>query len=253
MLRSLAFLALLSFSIPSLAAETITMANDPWPPYVLGDEADGSPAKAGIAVELIDLIFQQLENHDAQILLIPWRKALNGVKKGHFDGIPLLFKTPERESYMLFSEPLFPARTVFFYNMEKYPNGIRWKNYQDLSHFNIAVQHSFSIAETFDQQIALGVPLMVEKMNSDEDCFRLLIHGRVDLVATNEIVGQEYLKQLGVSSSFRASSQSLYEKPFYIGFSKKTDAHLLIPQINSVIGQLQATGEIDRVLGSTTP
>ena len=190
-----------------------------------------------------------MDTHDAQIVLIPWRKALNGVEKGHYDGIPLLFKTAERQAYMRFTEPLFQARTVFFYNTKAYPNGISWQEYSDLSGFRIAVQHSFSIAETFDQQIAQGVPLSVEKMNSDEDCFQLLQLGRIDLVATNEIVGKEYLKQFGISDRFKASSQSLYEKPFYIGFSQQTDAQHLIPQINVIIEQLRAEGEIDRILG----
>ncbi|MEH6470022.1 MAG: transporter substrate-binding domain-containing protein [Halopseudomonas sp.] len=224
------------------------MANDPWPPYVLGEAADGSKATAGIAVELIQQIFDRIEGAEAEIVLTPWRRALHGVEAGTYDGIPLLFKTPKREEYMTFSAPLFQARTVFFYKTASFPEGVSWDSFEDLTQYRIAVQDSFSIADTFDEQIAKGVALKLQKMDADRDCFRLLALDRIDLVATNEVVGRAFLEELGLQNLARASSQSLYEKPFFIGFSNKTDARKLIPAINGIINELRQEGVIDKII-----
>ncbi|MEH6652007.1 MAG: transporter substrate-binding domain-containing protein [Motiliproteus sp.] len=242
--------ALLWFFLSGLvfAQNGVVLVNDPWPPYVLGDAADGSQATSGIAVELINQIFNRIDGVDAKVLLTPWKRSLHGVAIGSYDGIPMLFKTVDREEYMVFSAPLFEARTVFFYKPARFPEGISWKDYEDLTGYKIAVQGSFSIADTMQKQIDNGVALNVAMMDTDKDCFRLLALDRVDLVATNEIVGQEFVKRLGLERKIIATSKSLYEKPFYIGFSKKTEARKLLPQINRVIHELQDSGVIDEII-----
>jgi polar amino acid transport system substrate-binding protein len=250
-MNRLCFLIILLVLFPTLtsAGDRVVLANDPWPPYVLGKEADGTKAAGGIAVELIRVIFDRVEEADAEILLIPWRRALDGVGNGTYDGIPLLFKTKKREEYMEFSAPLFKARTVFFYKTALFPQGISWKTFEDLTKYTIAVQDSFSIAEKFDEQIAKGVKLNLNKMNTDEECFRMLSFDRVDLVVTNEIVGREFLKKMKIQNQVSVSLQSLYDKSFHIGFSKKTEARKLIPVINKAVNELRAEGAIDKVLG----
>lgn len=249
------FLILSAFFIPfapgqSFGATKVVFVNDPWPPYVLGESSEFQVSSGGIAVRLIKEIYSHIDNMEADVYLVPWKRALLGLKTGTYDGIPILFKTPERIKYIDYSAPVFMARTVLFYRKADFPDGIKWESYNDLKEHVIAVQKSFKINETFKEQIKKGIPLKIFESDTDERSFFLLKHKRVDLVATNEIVGKEYLRRQSLQEEILPSKQAIYEKPFHIAFSRKTEAKNLIPEINKIIYSLKQNGTIQRIVNN---
>ena len=58
----------------------------------------------------------------------------------------VLQKTPEREKFLEYSDPLFKNRTVFFYARSRYPNGIRWNTLNDLTAYKIGVVDEHSVS-----------------------------------------------------------------------------------------------------------
>ncbi len=88
----------------------ITMCVDPdWEPYEkLTEDGDF----IGIAADLVDLVAQRL---DITIELIPtqdWEETIRLSKKGDCLIIPFLNQTPDREEWLVFTEPLFVDANV---------------------------------------------------------------------------------------------------------------------------------------------
>lgn len=46
----------------------------------------------------------------ARLLVIPWKRALMGVERGHYDRIPMLLKTAERGEYRSTRYPCWSER-----------------------------------------------------------------------------------------------------------------------------------------------
>lgn len=226
----------------------VSLVNDPYPPYVLGHDTSYQISPGGITVNIAKEIFSHIDNAEVEVYLLPWKRALRGVKSGLYDGFPMLLKSEERLQYFDYTIPIMKARTVLFYNKNKFPNGITWNSYKDLVQYKIAVQANFNINDKFKEQIRKGIPLNIYESITDEKSFQLLEFERVDLVATNEVFGKELIKKQQLQHMIISTQQALYEKPFYIAFSKKTEARLLIPKINQIIKELKQKGIIQKII-----
>ncbi len=253
--RTAAVLTLVAVSIlqiGTLSAQqtdrVVTLVGDPWPPYILGEL--GQEATGGIGVELMRAIFERIENTRVSNPMVPWNRALREVKTGTKDGIGILLKTPERETYMVYTDELFRSYATVWYSTRKFPNGIEWQQHLDLKPYTIGVirghRHSDELNNLLDDGTLNSVAV-----TSVHQLFALLDKGRVDLVVADFQVGEAFAQtytQSGrhVFGSQRPTGIEIY----YIAFSKKSSARHLIPDINRAILELREEGVIQRLVGN---
>lgn len=103
-----------------LTPEVVTLTGDPWPPYVIGTL--GEEATEGSCIDLVQQVFARLNDVDVSFPLMPWERALREVRDGNKDGIVLLLKTPEREKYMAYTDPLFTSYNLVWYSKRRFPS-----------------------------------------------------------------------------------------------------------------------------------
>jgi polar amino acid transport system substrate-binding protein len=82
-------LVLLFLSFNTHAQKTFTFCYDPYPPYTLGKS--GTPT-GGLKVQLINAVFNEIDEAQAEVILLPWKQCQNQAKLGNIDGILPLFK-----------------------------------------------------------------------------------------------------------------------------------------------------------------
>ena len=228
------------------AESVVTFVGDPWPPYVEGEL--GEDAKSGIAVEIVNEIFAQIENARARFPLIPWNRALREVEEGLQDGIGILLKTPEREQYMVYSEPMLVDLDLVWSTTEAGKQAFEWSVIDDFNGLRVGVVDGYSYGATIDQEIERG-RLDVIKLQAVEQMFAMLANDRLDLVLATDSVGRAMSKKFpgaGIKAAKRATSSHIY----YLAISKKSPAVDLIPEINRIIKQLKADGVIEQIVGS---
>lgn len=227
------------------AERTLILPNDPWPPFMLGNE--GGEATSGIGVDLMRAVFSRVEGVNISIPLVPWKRALNSVRNGTADAIPLLYKTTERENYMVFSDPLFPSQDLVWYSKSHFPNGLEWQTADDFVPYQMGVVSGYSYSEEIDKAIA-DKKFAVTKVKNAEQLFTMLAGGRIDVAIANRVVGTSLIKKDVNNRNIIPMKKPIAEDDYYIAFSKKTSAQELLPQVNKAIAELKAEGEIERIV-----
>ena len=250
LLRSTVLIITSALIVNSAWAErVVTMASDPWPPFVEGNL--GESAHSGIATVIHQEIFSRIEDVEVSIPLIPWKRVLREVEQGSYDGIPMLLKTPEREAYLAYSEPFMVGRNLLWSVADAQGQAFEWDSIDDLRGKRIGIVMDYSYGEQFDTLFREGTLDSVQARNAD-NLFKLLANGRVELVLASEAVGFLYagqIKDARILPAAKPTDTDIY----HIGISRKSWAVELLPEINRVIAELSAEGFIDRVLRGEQP
>ena len=233
---------LLSAPLPTIAKQVVTLAGDPWPPYVLGKV--GEDASKGLAVELIRAIFARIPGVEVRFPLVPWKRALREVEQGNYDGIALLLRTPEREAYMTYSDPVIASRSLVWYRQKRFPAGFELTGLDDLLPFRVGVIRGYSYGKMVDAAIK-GGRLKASEESSMRQLFMMLARDRVDLVLANDAVGYAMAKSYAEGEPIVPAKGATGEDVYRIGFSQRSKALELLPKVNRAIGELQAEGVFD--------
>jgi polar amino acid transport system substrate-binding protein len=123
---------------------------------------------------------------------------------------------------------------VFFYNKKVHPNGIKYANLNELTGYHISGVTGYWYEDLFAK-----AKLQVEYVTSDEQGMTKLYFNRVDLAATDELVGWALIKKLYPRE---IAQFAVVEKPF-----STTQLHLLVsrkyPHAAEITQKFNATFE----------
>ncbi len=220
-------------------ARDITLTGDPWPPYVNGEI--GGEAQDGIAVRLARHIFARIEGVTPRFPLIPWERALREVEAGTMDGIVILAKTPERERYMVYTEPLITARSLVWYDARRFPAGFEWSSFGDLAPHLIGAVRGYDYGPDIERGAAAG-RLNLVQVNAVGQLFAMLARGRVELALANDSVGYGLARRHAGEADIRPASKATGTDVYYMAFSLRSDAATLVKQVNETIAELRREG-----------
>lgn len=238
----------LLYTVSVQAVQEVTFVEDPTPPFILGKQH--SEPTGGITLQVIRKVFESIPGVKPRFLdLVPWKRALIMVETGNADAIMHILKNGEREENYFYSDVMYPGRSLLFYSMEVFPQGFSWEKYKDLENNNICVLRGTS-AESFLSGISRKeeAALSIAVVNSLEQCIKMLQIGRVDIFIDNEAVGYDLIRRTGMKGKIRGAEKPLYSKNFYMAFSRKTEAHKLLPKINDVLKKLHEEGTIKKII-----
>ncbi len=240
----LALLFCVTGTLQAGTPQTVSLVGDPWPPYVNGELGDF--AESGIAVDIVNRVFAQIDEAEARFPLIPWKRALLEVEHGQSDGIAILLKTDERERYMAYSIPLVTGYQLIWSIADKNGQAFEWERVADLHGKRVGVVEGYSYGEEMDGALTSGAIIAV-RGPTQEHLFTMLGAGRVDLVMANDAVGYALARKLG-DPRIKPAQKPTNAEVFHLGLSRKSPAVRLLPQINAAITRLHDDGVIDRLV-----
>lgn len=207
------FSILLAFHGQAMSQQLIVpIATGEWKPYVNDSKSD-----PGIFIEIINEVFKKMDMKPAYEFY-PWVRAEYTIQKGYaFAACPYI-KTKERMDKFDFSEPVVFSTGKFFYQKDRFPNGISFKSLQDLKPYYISGVKGYWYEHAFE-----SAGLKIEYVNDDEIGFRKLAAGRIDLVPTDEIVGWQMIGTLfpDQRNSFATIENKLNQDELCLMISKK--------------------------------
>ena len=213
-----------------------------WPPFTPNKLGK---ADKGLSYDLMNLIFSKLDV-DVNIELYPMARVLDQIKKGNKDGITIISKNQERLQFLDYTDPVF-RKVGYLYYLKSRPEPVKWTSYEDLKGLKIGIVRGNNYGDEFKDAVK-EYGLKVQEVNQNKNNFDKLLAGRIDIIFSINMTAAEFLKQPKYRGKITFADKPYYSKGYHIAFSKKSNAKSLIPEVNKIIAQVKASGELQKVL-----
>lgn len=216
------------------------VANSPYPPYVM---PEGHPAGPGIDMEIALRALERL-GVNATVQFAPFKRVLAMLERGQADMTTSLSFRPERDAYLLWSEPYRTDTTYIFFTVKGSP--FEPASMEDLRGRTVGMIRGFAYPQAFleDPHIArVEAPQM-------ENLVRMLLAGRFDVIIVNNMAGRYELKATGRMNDVRQASFELRtpdDRGTVMGFSKIRGHEGLLLRFNAEIRRMLADGTVDEI------
>lgn len=243
----LSFAAALGLFAAAAHAKTVlTFCYDHYPPYTVGD---GGIPEGGLKVELLQKVMQRIDGLEAVTVLLPWQRCLAHAKTGEADGILPLFKSPEREAFLAFTEGTFQQTNTFWYNRERFPDGLDWGDgYAGVSRLKLGMVNGSVIDP--EMEAAFSSRNRIIRGSDVTGLMQMLLFDQLDLIAIDDAVGRYHVRLNGWQDRIAAAGTPVSSRTSHFGLSRASGAGAYLEEFDRVIRELKAEGEIGRILHS---
>ena len=177
-------LILVALSLFSLAEakDPLLLSNDAWPPFIIEGGEQGTAEM---------LVCQALERSGwpCSVEVRDWETVLNLARIGSIDGIAAAWRDPERETYLLFSEPYLANRIVPVVNNKK---PVVIKSVADLSGLRVALVKDYAYGKEIT---AMASNFEVIQVKNSRDAIQYVRDGKADTALVDELVARNELDE----------------------------------------------------------
>ena len=213
-----------------------------WPPFTPNKSGD---TREGLSYELMQAIFSRL-HVDIDLELVPQKRMLSYLESGQKDAATLISINAERSLTIDFSEPIFQKREFVYFLADRKPP-FEWSGFQSLQGLKIGITAGHNYSDEF-LEAAARLHLTVEKVNTEGQNFKKLLSRRIDVLLCNEAPANELLGLPEYNGKIIPAAKPYFTKDYSIGFSKKSPARNLIPEVNATIKKMREDGSIQAIL-----
>jgi len=203
------FLAQL-FLLPA-AGEPLRLVANYWYPFT-GE----SLPNLGAASEVV-LTALRDAGYDAVITIEPWARLLVDVEKGRVDGVVAVWRTEERDRYLLFSDPYYTNRIVV---LARADSPMTFDGKADLAGKVVGVGRGYDYTPDF----ANDDSFTKESATTARQNLKKLAAGRVDAVIEDDCIARFEMAQDDLAGRLKIFPKPLYEIPLYFGMNKDSPA-----------------------------
>jgi len=224
-------------------SERIQLVGFSYPPFYQVKNGTAS----GIAVDLAKELFSRLDRQYA-LSIYPLKRTLSMLENGQADCVIILIKTPQRQKFLRFTEPIVTARGLIWSSTERAKHPIHFETLQDLRRYKIGITRGYSYGQDFDNFLQ---SMNVETANSDYSNLLKLLEHRIDIFPGNELVVQSLINQHPeLRNKFLRSSKTFFEWDLRIAISRKSHLVEHLPEIEAVLADLKREGVVDEIIQS---
>jgi len=179
---------------------------------------------------------------------MPWKRCELAIERMEAWGAIPYVPTPERESKFYFSDKLYHRQSFFFaYRHGGRKDEIRYSRLTDLKGYRIGGVRGYYYLEAF-REAGLDVDFVI----TEEQNFRKLLAGRVDLIPSDEVLGWYLVKK--VFPSEEVGNVYILPKPynvsgdFLITSKQYPDTKDLLAKFNTSLKKIKGNGGYQRIL-----
>ncbi len=177
--RLLAFLVPLLFLLwgaLGLAAPPtpLKLGSDVWPPFT---DVPDKPHEA------LDLVKAALDRGGvrSQSSIMTWAAALQALEQGKLDGSAAVWKSPEREAYLLFSKPYLENRLLL---VARKGESVAFSAVSQLAGKRLALVRGYAYGDA----VTKAPRVEVVYKDSDADCLRAVLAKQADYLLLDELM-----------------------------------------------------------------
>jgi len=234
--------------IPTPKANVIRLANGTWPPYNAADlphyGCDSWVIEEAFATQGIKVEYE----------FFPWARSYNLSATGVFDGTLAWDDTADhREKHFISTEPTSTQEWVFFYRKD---TPFQFQSMDDLVGKTVGITSGYVYSDAFVNLRRNGNTNFVES-SSDENNFKMLLGGRIDVFPMERNVGNYILETLFTKKEqalISETSNSFSQFKSYLLLSKAvTENEAKIELFNEGFEKLMVNGRYDTIMNLCKP
>lgn len=175
--------------------------------------------------------------------LLPWRRAQQEVEEGKAQGMFVIGWNAARAKWLHFSPPLMNTEYGFFVRDD---NPLKFQQNSDVKGYTVGVYGPSNTATSLERIKDEIKDLTIDMTPDDVAAFKKLSLGRVQAVFSNQDVGNDLMRKLGIANIRYAGRQQSLK--YYIGFSQKATDQQVVEQFNAAFRTLHKKGVIQEIL-----
>jgi ABC-type amino acid transport substrate-binding protein len=237
-LARLLVLAVLVWTANAIAAPSpLKLVSDVWPPFT---DVAGKPHEA------LDLVKAALlrGNVQSKTTILAWTEAETGLQQGKFDGSAALWKTPEREKYLLFSEAYLENRLVL---VTRKGESIAVKSARELVGKRLALTTGYGYSDAVTK--VQGVTYVYR--STDADCLHAVLAAEADYLLLDELMVRHLYEFYGEKATNLLATGQVPIVKYGLHFALRKDypgAQSIIDDFNRNVHQMMRDGTYNVLL-----
>jgi ABC-type amino acid transport substrate-binding protein len=226
-----------AFFLPqALADQTLSLGNDAWPPFIIEGQEQGSSEK--LVCEALDRA-----GWTCAIEVDDWDKVLEDTKEGLLDGIAAAWRSPEREQFLLFSDPYLTNRIVPVVTKD---NPIRPQSIDDLTDKRVAMVPGYAYGDELQNASSSFNVVPVESAAEAIDAIR---NGRADIALMDELVARAHLENVTQPDVEAINAVLAYRELHFAVSRQHPQAEEIIAEFHRVYDLMLKDGAVNEALG----
>lgn len=217
--------------------QELKLASDEFPPFT---------DRAGQKSFALELVGEALErgNVKSHTDIVLFEQVLDGIDSGTYDGSAALWKSEDRETYLLYSDPYLENRLVL---VGRRGSDVSAATLSELQNKRVSVVSGYAYGS--DIYTTPGISIIFGK--SDQENLERLLEGKTDYMLVDELLIQ-YLLQYQheeVRKYLEVGSNAIILQPLYLAILKNTDgAQSIIDDFNENIAEMMSDGTYNEIL-----
>ncbi|MBW7565657.1 transporter substrate-binding domain-containing protein [Chromobacterium subtsugae] len=226
---------------PARAAPALELVTLQYPPYQYQENGEVK----GFAADLVREAFRRL-NLAVHISVYPWGRSIAMVTDGRADAIFTLYRTPEREALLDYSNETLAQQEVSLFVRKDSPisSGGRL---DALSAYRFGVVRAVSYGVVFDQAVKSGQIKVGEVAASGEQNMDMLLAQRFDILVSNRLGARDILRRRHEEALVRELSPPLEAIPSYMAFARKRSLAGLRQRFDAALAAMKRDGSYARL------
>ncbi|MCP4901668.1 MAG: transporter substrate-binding domain-containing protein [bacterium] len=217
--------------------QKIHLASDYWPPFT------AESGQRRVALELVHMALDRAGfNADTQILA--WKDVHTGLRNGEVDGCAAMWRSADRESFLLYSQPYLENRLVL---IGRKGSDVSAVGLSDLAGKQVAAVTNYAYG--IDVEKAKGVHFIGGR--SDQHNLEKLLRGEVEYMLVDEFVARHLMEHQAEEASKFLEIGVLPMTKRTLHFVVRKDyphAEALIKKFNAEISKMMVDGTYNDVL-----
>ncbi|WP_019671012.1 substrate-binding periplasmic protein [Eudoraea adriatica] len=231
---------LVLLTIPSIflySQQHIKLASDIYPPFTDVD------SEKGFALELVK---EALKRGDVQTeqTITGFSKVMDGINTGIYDGSAALWKTEDRENYLLYSEPYLENRLVL---VGRKGSDVSAKSLSELKDKRIAIISGYA----YGTSVYTSLDVIIIPGKSHQENLEKLLTFKTDYMLVDELLISYLLnyQMNDISRFLEIGKEAFMVQPLHLAILKdKPDTRKIIEDFNSNIKNMMADGTYNKIL-----
>ncbi len=223
-----------SFAVEGRGNEVIRVAGDVnYPPYEFMDQ---NGIYRGFNVNMLNAVFLELDM-DYELIPMKWEDALQALRQGEVDMIQGMIRTPEREGYYLFSEPLVTnSQAIFVRKDNQFISAL-----SDLR----GRTATYQLGDVAEELLSWEPEVNALGFADQERALTDVLNGHADAFVGNRLTAIYYLQKMRRLEEIKIVGEPMAVTDYCMAVSP--DQPALLESLNAGIKKVKANGTYDRI------
>jgi len=243
MVKLFVLLIVAGFSFDGITKELLVVRGDGfYPPY----EMIIDNSITGFHIDIVASVADRM-GLQAKFKTVPWKRAIQMIKKGNADAITYMSKTKERSEFVYFHKNniLSYIENGFFTLKDRF-NKIEYTgDYHQLMPYRIGKLAGYAYDPSFD-----GITYLkqISNIHTEEQLLNMLTHRRID-IAIGDISRINYIaQQQGNFHEIEFLNPPISRRPQYLAFSKAKSNEQFVEKFANEMARFKQSERFQQLL-----